>query len=160
MQKKEVPQESGLLNGHKEIAYAVDEQGRYILVPTEGWSTKHDVNEVAWEEICEELEETRQRALAGEVSPLAFHACRHLMDLPLLADYMGLSRWRVRRHMHPRRFQRLNATLLQRYADLFHLTTEQLQTVPHKPTPPASELQAPPLSSPSPEPKNNKGTLS
>ena len=48
------------------------------------------------------------------------------MDLPLLAKYVGKWQWQVKRHMKPSVFYKLDTAILQRYADTFNITIEEL----------------------------------
>lgn len=127
MRKQDVPQDAGRMNdGVREISYAVDEDGRYVLVPSAGWEAKAVVNDQAWEIIEEEV--TRQIRLVreGQRSPLAVFMARNLMEEGLLASYMGIARWRVRRHLRPDIFARLKPAFLERYAALFGVTVQEL----------------------------------
>jgi hypothetical protein len=54
---------------------------------------------------------------------------RNQMDVGLLAQYMGIMRWRVKRHLKLRIFKKLNQNLLSRYASLLKVTVEQLQDI-------------------------------
>ena len=129
MKKSNVPQDIGPKD-IEEIAYAVDEQGRYVKVPTIGWEPKNIANEQAWELIEGEIEEQLRLIRAGKRSPLAYHMTRNLMSVGLLASYMGLPRWRVKRHLKPGPFGKLPSELLSRYADLFEISVSQLKTAP------------------------------
>jgi len=126
MRKEEVPQDHGIADGLKEVAYAVDEDGRYVRVPSAGWEPKNISNYQAWEEIAKEIQSTRRKVENGEASPLAYHMARNLMDVGLLAQYMGIMRWRVKRHLKPRIFKKLGRDLLKRYASLLKVTMEEL----------------------------------
>ncbi len=130
MQEKDVPQENGLNEGVREITYAVAEDGRYVLIQSAGWEPKTVVNDQAWEVISEEIMEQIQMIRAGKRSPVAYHMARNLMTPALLASYMGLFRWQVRRHLNPRVFKRLSPEILQRYADVFNISVSQLHEVP------------------------------
>lgn len=121
--------------GMREIAYAVDETGRYVKVSSLGWEPKNVANAQAWEVITAEIDEAVRAVRAGERSPLAYHMVRHLMNPGLLADYAGLSRWRVRRHLKPRPFARLKPEILARYARVFNLSVPDLCRVPDEPEP-------------------------
>lgn len=129
MHKEEVPQDHGMGEGLKEVTYAVDGQGQYVMVPSVGWEPKTISNCQAWEVIAGQIEKARQGVLAHEISPLAFHMARNLMDIPLLAQYMGIMRWRVKRHLRPQVFKKMNKNLLRRYASLLKVTVEQLQDI-------------------------------
>lgn len=130
MRRKDVPQDRGILGEWKEIHYAVDDDGRYVLVPTAGWEPKNDANRMAWESIDEEVRSVLAKVRSGELSPLAYHMARHQMDPGMLAGYVGCFRWQVRRHMQPEAFRRIPRTLAMRYASVFRLSPEELARVP------------------------------
>jgi len=131
MKKKEVPQDSGILDRWHEICYAVDDNGKYILSPSSGWEPANIANQQAWELIKEQVQDALRKIEAGELSPLAYHMARHQMDEKLLAKYVGFPRWRVRRHLRPSIFKRLKKSVLERYAKIFSISLEELETVPH-----------------------------
>jgi len=128
MKINEVPQDEGSLakKNVKELCYAVDDQGRYTTVPSKGWEAKSLVLAESLELIEERVAATKDAVRRGEVSPLAYYMEFHRMDVPLLASYAGIHRWCVKRHFHPRRFQKLRTKTLQRYADVFGITIDQL----------------------------------
>ncbi|MFP4346789.1 MAG: hypothetical protein ACOC23_01570 [Thermodesulfobacteriota bacterium] len=130
MKKDEVPQDRGFSDGVREISYAVDENGRYVLVQSRGWEPKTVANDQAWEVIEEDLREQIRLIRSGKRSPLAYHMTRNLMDIGLLSSYADLPRWRVRRHLKPKVFRRLSAELKARYAGIFGITVAQLHEVP------------------------------
>lgn len=127
MKEDEVPQDDGLNMGMKEVAYALDSQGQYVKVPSLGWEPKNIANEKAWDEIDQEIEEDIQLIKQGRKSPLVYYMKAHLMDVGLLASYMRMSRWRVKRHMKPRVFYKLKSEILERYAQLFEITVWELK---------------------------------
>ncbi len=129
MRKEEVPQDQGIANGLKEVTYAVDDNGAYVMVPSAGWEPKNISNYQAWEVIGEQIETARLQVLDNEVSPLVYHMARNQMDVALLAQYMGIMRWRVKRHLKPQIFKKLHKNLLSRYASLLKVTVEQLQDI-------------------------------
>lgn len=133
MRKEDVPQQHGLNNGCKEVSYAVDESGQYILTQSTGWDVKTIALQQAWEEINEQLLAVLDSIKAGEKSPLAYHMVKNQMDPALLAQYSGVSRWQVKRHLKPRVFNKLSAAALSPYLNLFDLTIEQLKRVPDHP---------------------------
>lgn len=132
MRKEDVPQDELLLEGQREVCYAVDAQGRYVLAPSAGWEPANIVNVQAWELIREQVEAAFAAVRAGQQSPLAYHMARHQMDVGMLAAYAGLARWRVRRHLKPAVFFKLKPALLQRYADLFQIEVAELCSVPER----------------------------
>ena len=129
MRKKEVPQDQGILDDYRELVYALDDEGRYVRVPSMGWSVKTEANRLAWDQINLRVEETRRLILEGRLSPLAYHMERNHMNPTLLGKYAGISRWRVKRHLKPRVFSRLGQETLKRYASVFNISTETLKTM-------------------------------
>lgn len=127
MRESDVPQDEGLNRGLKEITYAVDQDGRYVVVASLGWEPKNIANAQAWEVIADDIRTQAHRVRAGERSPLAYHLARNLMTVALAASYVRLPRWRVKRHLKPSVFSRLKPEILQRYADLFGLTLAELK---------------------------------
>ena len=131
MKKKDVPQDLGTVGDHgKEICYAVNDNGRYELVPSLGWKPKNIANDQAWEIIHSEISDTLQLIHKGKRSPLAYHMVRNQMETRLLAKYVRLSRLKVKRHLKPAVFGRLDHRLLKRYATVFDISVEELLTVP------------------------------
>lgn len=130
MNTNEVPQDDGSLarkNVH-ELCYAVDENGRYTAVPSRGWEAKTLALNESLKLINERIAATKQAIGAGKLSPIAYYMELHRMDVPLLASYVGIHRWFVKRHFHPRRFERLKDKTLQKYADVFGITVAQLKS--------------------------------
>jgi hypothetical protein len=130
MRVKDVPQDEGLNQGLPEITYAVAENGRYVGVPSLGWEPKNIANAQAWEVISEDINTQARLGRDGKRSPLAYHLARHLMTVGLVASYVRLPRWRVKRHLKPSVFNRLKPEIMQRYADLFGLTLAEFKQIP------------------------------
>jgi len=133
MKIEEVPQERGMMpdNIH-EVCYAVDDDGHYVLTASAGWNPKNIANNQAWEVIEHEIAKALKGIHAGKLSPLAFHMAKNQMNPGLLAQYAGFSRWRVKRHLKPAVFKRLNPAVLEQYSDVFGITIKQLQQFPEK----------------------------
>lgn len=130
MQKNEVPQDAALFDGMREVCYAVDESGRYVLAESAGWEPANIANLQAWEVIHREIAVVLARVHAGELSPLAYQMARNQMDAKLLAGYAGLFGWQVRRHMKPGPFRQLNPAQLTRYAAIFKISAEEFCRLP------------------------------
>ncbi len=133
MKIEEVPQERGMMpdNIH-EVCYAVDDDGHYVLTASAGWNPKNIANNQAWEVIEQEIAKALKGIHAGKLSPLAFHMAKNQMNTKLLAQYAGYSRWRVKRHLKPAVFKRLNQAVLEQYSDVFGITVKQLREFPEK----------------------------
>ena len=131
MRVKDVPQDPTLTaEGLHEVCYAVDEDGKFLMVSSTGWKPKGEALTQAWELIVKEISDVLKKVRAGRLSPLAYHMTRNLMNTGLLAKYAGFSRFRVWWHLRPGPFGRLKKGILERYADVFGITSEQLVHVP------------------------------
>ena len=126
MEKKDVPQDEGIYGQWHGVCYATDENEKYVLTRSSGWEPANTANRQAWEVIELEIAEISEKVKKGEISPIAYHMAKHLMDVKMLAKYTGLPRWRVKRHLKPQAFRRINHALLERYAKVFNIPVEEL----------------------------------
>jgi hypothetical protein len=130
MEKKDVPQDQGILGHVRVVCYATDENGEYVKSQSAGWEPTNIANGLAWEFLNEELAGIMEKVKKKELSPLAYHMNKNLMDVKLLSQYTGLGTWRVKRHLKPRVFNKLDNETLQLYASVYNITVEQLKVVP------------------------------
>ena len=129
MDINEVPQDpKNFKEGDKlrKKMYATDKEGKYTGVVSAGWEVENYAMKQAWDAVEEELEEIKQKISNGEMSPLMYFMKKCLMDISLLAKYVGKWQWQVRRHMKPSVFGKLDNEMLKRYADVFNITVEEL----------------------------------
>jgi hypothetical protein len=52
-----------------------------------------------------------------------------LMDIGILSDYTGFWKWQIKRHLKPEVFKRLSEKKLQKYAEAFNVSAEDLKTM-------------------------------
>lgn len=129
MKIDDVPQDDNpTFRGHgTKAVYAVDAKGRYTKTTTSGW----EVEEVVLRDVLENFENqaamAKERVRRGETSPIDYFVNKRLMDLSALARAMGIARWRVKRHLKPKVFNKLGATLIDRYAELFRVDAATLK---------------------------------
>ncbi len=130
MRKKEVPQDdAGLMEGKmRDLCYAVDENGKYVQVFSTGWEPKNEAMKQAWNEIREKVEHTRQKVLEGKVSPVAYYMEKNIMNISLLAQYLELPKRKVKKHLKPGVFRKLDKKILEKYAETFTITVDELCT--------------------------------
>lgn len=130
MKKEELPQDPSVLDKFtKDLCYVVDESGNYTTGLSRGWEVKAAALDLAWDDIKERIEEARQKALKGEISPLLFFMELRLMDMDTLAGYSGFWKWQIKRHMKPSVFKNLSEKKLQRYAKVFEVSVDDLKNV-------------------------------
>ncbi len=134
MHKKDVPQHNAkAFMGRSKLLYAEDRRGHYVPAASSGWEAEEIVLEEAIAEYERLATDAWQRARAGTGSTLEYHMYRERMDLPLLAQSTGYTRWRVGRDLKPKVFARLPATRRARYAEALGKTVAQLESLPEAP---------------------------
>ncbi len=131
MKKSEVPQDSSSLESAniREMYYAVDENGEYTTELSTGWDPKKIALDNAIQDIKERTEAAKQKVLKNETSPIEYYMELNKMDVGILASYVGIWTWRVKRHFKPSVFKKLSAKTYQKYADIFDITVEQLKHI-------------------------------
>jgi hypothetical protein len=134
MKKSEVPQHRvKTFQGRYKPVYALGEDGKYEMVPSNGWEAEEIVLDQAVEEFQRLAREAHARAKAGAGSALEYHMYARRMDAVLLADISGLWLWRVKRHLRPGAFAALAPALQARYADALGLPVPILLALPEAP---------------------------
>ncbi len=133
MKKEEVPQyDENLLNGIKEIQYAVDEHGEYTEVKSPGWEPKNIALKQALKLVDEMIEDARQQVMNGEKSPVYFYMNLKQMDLTILKEETGFPKFIIKTHFKPSVFKKLSEKKLKKYASVFGISIEELLKVPDK----------------------------
>jgi hypothetical protein len=51
------------------------------------------------------------------------------MDISLLSDYTGFWQWQIKRHLKPDVFKNLSDKKLQRYAEVFNVSVDDLKNM-------------------------------
>ena len=130
MKVEEVPQDSRIYINtlFSDMNYAVDDNGNYVPVFSEGWKVKNDALDVALEAVNEKCEEIRKQVLAGELSPLAYHLEKNIMEIGLFAKYTGVCKRTIKKHLKPENFKKIDDSILLRYAEALRITVEELKT--------------------------------
>lgn len=131
MKTKDVPQDdANMLQGKfKEPIYSLDEEGNFITVPSVGWDPKNAVMQEAWDNVNEKIEQARRGVLSGKLSPIAYYIEKNIMDTGLVAKYMGIWRWKVKKHLKPHNFAKLSDDMLEKYAKVFSISKDELVDV-------------------------------
>jgi len=131
MKLDEIPQDIGsLANANmKELCYGVDENGEYKTKVSDGWDVKTLVLNKSLELIEERVAQFKQECLDGKISPIPYYMELHRMDLLVLSDYMNKWRWAIKRHFKPSVFKKLSQKTLNKYAETFQISVEQLKDI-------------------------------
>lgn len=129
MKKQDLPQdESNLKSANMtEVLYVTDENDNYTTANSIGWEAKKAALDESMELIHERIEEARQDVTHNKVSPIIYFMELNKMDLSVLAAYVGMWQWRVKRHAKPKIFKTLSETVLKKYADAFGISVDELK---------------------------------
>lgn len=135
MKRDEVPQDnaSTYANNFKAI-YAVNEDGRYVVVPSSGWDVEAEATLQALQELERQTKDAYRQAQEGKRSPLFFHMYNQRMDLQVLSETSATSKWRIKRHFRPEVFRKLPPGTYRRYADALGISVDDLKTLPEQRT--------------------------
>jgi len=113
----------------RELFYYYDQDGRYVKkVGFHGEPTRVILQQ-AWDTFAERSEAARQKVLAGKASPIVYYMEKIFADPMNLAMMAGIPIWKVKLHLRPAFFKRLSERTLQKYAQAFNITVEQLKKV-------------------------------
>lgn len=131
MKTNEVPQDKrDFKEGDKihKLMYAVDNDGKYTGITSAGWEAENIATKQAWDAVDEELAETAEKVKKGELSAIAYYMQKNLMEVALLASYVGKWQWQVKRHFKPSVFNKLSADVLTKYAAVFNISVDELKS--------------------------------
>jgi hypothetical protein len=130
MKKEDIPQDNGALNKlTKEVVYAVDSSGKYSTELSSGWEVKTTALNVAWKDIEQRIAEAKRKVINNEASPILYFIELRLMDIGIVSAYTGFWKWSIRQHMKPAVFKKLSDQKLQKYAEAFNVSVEELKTM-------------------------------
>jgi hypothetical protein len=129
MKKEEVPQDKGNLSNKnmKELVYATDEKGNYTTALSTGWEPKTIALSNSIDEISERIAIAKVQVENKEVSPIVYFMEHSRMDVAILSSYVGMWQWRVKRHFKPKVFAKLSDKILQKYAETFNISIDELR---------------------------------
>jgi len=129
MKTNEVPQDKEDYKGKSEVRklmYATKEDGTYTQMNSEGWEVENLATKQAWESVLEDLQETEQQVKQGLLSPIPYFMQKSLMELPVLAKYMGKWQWQIKKHFKPEVFKKLDQKILEQYSKVFEVSVSEL----------------------------------
>jgi len=133
MKKNEVPQDNetsiyGDKIGDGLLKYATDGE-EYTTVQSVGWEPEIVALQQAWEEVELKISEAENDVISGITSPIPFYMEKKLLDISILSSYMNKWQWQVRRHFKPGVFNNLKEKTLEKYADVFGITVDELKDI-------------------------------
>jgi hypothetical protein len=121
MKINEVPQDGEENNVFETtlLKYAVNDEGEFVPIASNGWIPGHTAIERIMQEYNELKEQARERIKKNETSPLEYFMYNVYMDIDALSQQMGFPKRKVKKHMDPRVFNTLDDETLSQYATVF-----------------------------------------
>lgn len=129
MKKQDIPQdESNLKSANMtEVLYVTDENNNYSTANSIGWEAKKAALDESMALINERIQQAKEDVANNLVSPIIYFMEFNKMDLSVLASYMGIWQWTVKRHAKPKNFKKLSDSTLKKYADTFGISVDELK---------------------------------
>lgn len=129
MKKQDIPQdESNLKSANMtEVLYVTDENNNYSTANSIGWEAKKAALDESMALINERIQQAKEDVANNLVSPIIYFMEFNKMDLSVLASYMGMWQWTVKRHAKPKNFKKLSDSTLKKYADTFGISVYKLK---------------------------------
>ncbi len=126
---------NGKMTSDNELIYKYNRELFYHFDKDKGFTQKVDYqnpnNQViikqGWDAAEQRLDEVRQLVIQGKASPIAYYMEKILMEVPMLAAYMEIPKWRVKRHLKSKVFKKIKPETLVKYASVFEITVEELK---------------------------------
>lgn len=119
-------EDDGIKSDFEILHYSINGNGHWEEKMVQNWGAKDIIATQTWIIVQERIDRAKEDVLSGKLSPIGFFMVKCIMDPKLCAQFAGFSTWRVKRHMKPRHFRKLPQDVLQRYADLFEITLDEL----------------------------------
>ena len=131
MKKEHVPQDqSKTYSGHQKVIYAVNNQGDYEKVESNGWEPEELVTLAAVESLNEQTKQSRKNVEQGVSSTLEYFMYSRRFDITGLAQASGFFEWQVKRHLKPAIFERLSIKKRLKYSNALGISVEELSHLP------------------------------
>ncbi len=116
MKVNEVPQDGKRTMRTRMVHYAVDDNGEFVKVGSNGWEPGYRALINLRDDFDARAEDAKERVKKGQTSPIEYFMHRAYMELPTLAQMTGLSQRKVKKHFNPGAFEKLDDATLQKYA--------------------------------------------
>jgi hypothetical protein len=131
MKVKEVPQDTVNKSFRRgdtaDMHYAVDDNGKVVQVWSKGWDVSENSWKTLWDMFAEMANDAKERIKQGRTSPIEYFMHNAKLDLPLFAAQMEMSKRKIKKHFDPRVFDRIDDKTLQKYADYFKISLNDLK---------------------------------
>jgi hypothetical protein len=127
MKVNEVPQDGKRMLKTTLVHYAVNDEGKFEKIPSNGWDPGYYAGFNLQEEFKELAEEAKKRIKNNEASPLEYFMYNAAIDPHGLAQFTEIPWRKVKKHLTPEGFEKLDDAMLARYAHVLHTDVETIK---------------------------------
>lgn len=127
MKVKEVPQDGKRMLKTTLVHYAVNDEGKFEKIPSNGWDPGYYAGFNLQEQFKELTEQARERVKNNQSSPLEYFMYRASLDLDGLAQFMEISKRKAKKHLTPKGFCKIGDDMLKKYAHVLHTDVETIK---------------------------------
>ena len=127
MKVKEVPQDGKRMLKTTLVHYAVNDEGKFEKVQSDGWDPGYYAGLNLQEEFKELAEQARERVKNNQSSPLEYFMYNASLDPIGLAQFTEIPMRKVKKHLTPKGFEKLDDAMLARYAHVLHTDVETIK---------------------------------
>ncbi len=116
MKVNEVPQDGKIHIKTTLLYYAVNDEGGFEKIQSTGWDPGDQAFANIFGNFKDMAEKAKERIRKNLASPLEFFMYDSIQNVDDLALCMGISKRKVRKHLTPGGFEKLDDKMLERYA--------------------------------------------
>ncbi len=127
MKVNEVPQDGKRMLKTTLVHYAVNDDGTFEKIPSNGWDPGYYAGYNIQEEFKELAEQARERVKSNKSSPLEYFMYHAALDLDGLAQFTEIPKRKVKKHLTPQGFEKLDDATLAWYAHVMHTDIETIK---------------------------------
>lgn len=127
MKIKEVPQDGKRMLKTTLVHYAVNDEGKFEKIPSNGWDPGYYAGFNLQEEFKELAAQAKARVKNNQSSPLEYFMYKASLDVDGLAQFMEISKRKARKHLTPRGFEKVGDEMLKKYAHVLHTDVETIK---------------------------------
>jgi hypothetical protein len=122
------PDEEFIYKNNRELFYFFDkEKNCYTRKVAFQCETNQVIIKQGWDALEERIDGIKEQVITGKLSPLAYYMEKNQMDVPMLSQYSGIRKWRVKKHLVPKGFMKLSANDLDKYSRALNISFEELK---------------------------------
>lgn len=127
MKVNEVPQDGKRMMKTTLIQYAVDNEGKFEKIASDGWDPSYYASLNLQKEFRELAEQAKERIRDNQSSPLEYFMFSATLDPDGLALFMDIPKRKVKKHLTVKGFEKLSDDMLEKYALVLHTDVETIK---------------------------------